>query len=139
MNPKPARIEMYYDGRCGWCRAGVNRLKRLDWFHALQAIDYTTLESGDRPVPEEVFEKGMPLRTRDGRLLIGFRAVRHALIHTPPGWIVGWILYVPGLSQLGASAYAAFARRRPRDAPSTCRLERVAGLRLSHQRQETET
>jgi len=118
------RIQVFYDGRCGWCRAGAQRLKRLDWLGSIDAIDYTTLAPGQRPVPEEAFNSGMPLRARDGRILIGFDAVRHALLRTPVGWTVGWLLYVPGLSHFGRRCYNVFARRRPRDAASAaCRTD----------------
>ncbi len=124
MARQAGRIQVFYDGRCGWCRAGAARLKRLDWFDSLEAIDYTTLAPEQRPVSEEVFQSGMPLRTRDGRVLIGFDAVRHALLRTPVGWFVGWFLYLPGLSHLGRRRYNAFARRRPRDGESAaCRVD----------------
>jgi len=114
---------MYYDGQCGVCRAGVRRLRRLDWLGRLDAIDFTALAADKRPVDEATFAGGMPLHTRDGRLLVGFAAVRHALIHTPVGWLVGWLLYVPGVSHLGRWGYDAFARRRRRDGSrAACRI-----------------
>ncbi len=123
MRPRSDQIQMFYDGRCGWCRAGVRRLGRIDWLHALQPVDYNTLDPADRPVPEEQFARGMPLRTRSGRILVGFPAVRHAFIHTPAGWIVGWLMYIPGVSHLCSRMYDALARRRPGDAESaSCRV-----------------
>ncbi|MCC6906707.1 MAG: DUF393 domain-containing protein [Phycisphaerales bacterium] len=124
MAERGGKITMYYDGRCGVCRAGVKRLGRLDWLGALEPVDYTSLAPADRPVEESVFMRGMPLRTRDGRVLIGFPAIRHAFIHTPLGWLLGWLLYVPGISHLGRLGYDAFAKRRPRDAAApACRVD----------------
>lgn len=98
-------------------------MRRLDWLGRLDAVDYNALPPDDRPVEESIFARGMPLHTRDGRLLVGFPAVRHALIHTPVGLLVGWVLYVPGFSQVGRWAYDAFARRRRRDGSSpACRI-----------------
>ncbi len=122
MSNASPKIRMYYDGQCGVCRGGVRRLLRLDWLGALEAIDFNSLSAERRPVDDTTFARGMPLHTRRGRLLVGFPAVRHALIHTPVGWLVGWLLYVPGLSQLGHWGYDAFARRRRRDGrASGCR------------------
>ncbi len=116
-------IKLYYDGQCGVCRTGVRRLTRLDWLGNLEAIDFNALPLDKRPVEESVFAGGMPLHTRDGRLLVGFPAIRHALFHTPIGMLVAWLLYVPGLSHLGGWAYDAFARRRKRDGSSpACRI-----------------
>jgi len=117
------KIRMYYDGRCSVCRGGVRRLLRLDWLGTLEAIDFNALPASQRPVDDATFASGMPLRTRSGRLLVGFFAVRHALIHTPVGWLAGWLLYVPGLCYLGRWCYDAFARRRRRDGGAwACRI-----------------
>lgn len=114
---------MYYDGQCGVCRGGVRRLLRLDWLGSLEAIDFNTLAAEKRPVDDATFAGGMPLHTRGGRLLVGFLAVRHALMRTPVGWLAGWLLYVPGFSHLGRWGYDAFARRRRRDGGSAaCRV-----------------
>ena len=109
-------IEVYYDGRCGTCRKGARRLERLDWTGALNVVDFHSVPPESRPVTEAVFDTGMPVRTRDGRLLVGFPGLRHALIHTPLGWALGWTLYVPGVSHAAAAAYRRFARNRPREA-----------------------
>lgn len=124
MSHRGQRTRMYYDGQCGLCRAGVRRLLRLDWLGRLEAVDYTQLQPAQRPVEEDAFARGMPLHTSDGRLLLGFPAVRYALRQTPVGWLVGWLLYIPGVSHLARWSYDAFALRRPRrgGASTACRL-----------------
>lgn len=68
------------------------------------------------PYPIEDAMRGMPMRTREGGRLIGFPAMRRALIQTPLGALGAWALYIPGLSRLGARVYRAVATNRRRDA-----------------------
>jgi len=107
-------VDLYYDGQCDWCRAGAKRLKRLDWLNQLTMVDYQSVPESESPVEYDVFDQGMPVRTNRGDILVGFPGVRHAFLRTPIGWLVGWTLYVPGISHLGRRIYDRIARRRPR-------------------------
>ncbi len=105
-------VTLYYDGECSWCRTSARRLKRWDWCNRLQMIDYSTLEADARPVDSTVFQSGIPVQTYLGTILIGFPGMRHAIMRTPIGWACGWVLYVPGIANLGQRIYANLARRR---------------------------
>lgn len=67
-------------------------------------------------MPRELALEGMPMRTADGRVLVGFPAVRRALSRTPLGLVPAALLHLPGLNRLGARAYAWVAQHRGRDA-----------------------
>lgn len=101
------------------CRGTARFLQHLDWFDSLEFVDFTALPPDQVPVPMEAALSGLPMKTADGRILIGFPAVRRALIRTPLGVGLAWMLYVPGLSRLGAWAYGEIARRRRR----ACRVD----------------
>lgn len=60
--------------------------------------------------------RGMPMVTRDGRVLVGFPAVRRAALQTPLGLVPALVLFIPGVSHAGAWAYGVIAARRGRDA-----------------------
>jgi predicted DCC family thiol-disulfide oxidoreductase YuxK len=92
----------------------VRWLRRLDWLGRLEFKDMT-LVPGELPVDMDVAMTGMPMRTRDGRVLVGFEAVRRALLQTPLGAPAALLLYVPGVSQLGAGVYRRVATNRRRD------------------------
>jgi hypothetical protein len=62
----------------------------------------------------------MPMRTRRGRTLLGFPAVRRALRQTPLGFVPALILHIPGIAHAANAAYNAFAANRPR----TCNTPR---------------
>lgn len=109
------RDTCYYDGGCGFCRRSTTILKRLDWFGRLDFVDQTTLSDQDLPVPREAALRGMPLRTRDGRMLVGFPAIRRALLVTPLGFFPAILMYLPLISKVAKMAYEHVAANRRRD------------------------
>lgn len=98
------------------CRTTVRWLRRLDWVRRLEFADMNRVDQAELPFAFDDAMRGMPMRTRDGRRLIGFQAVRRALMQTPVGALGAWALYLPGVRELGARVYARIATRRRRDA-----------------------
>jgi len=109
-------IELFYDGQCGMCRRSTAWIRRLDWLGRVRLVEFSTLPEHERPVEFDDLNRGIPVRTTDGRILLGFEGLRHAFLRTPLGWVVGWIFYLPAISHLGRGIYGAIARRRRRDA-----------------------
>lgn len=68
------------------------------------------------PVDSQVAMSGMPMKTRDGVVMVGFPAVRRALMQTPLGALVAWALYVPVVRTIGRKVYGRVAVNRRRDA-----------------------
>lgn len=102
----------YFDGECGMCRRTARTLAALDWLGRLAFEDLT--RSRDLPVSMDAAMSGMPMRTRDGTVLVGFPAVRRALRQTPAGFVPGLLLHVPGVASVGSWLYGQIARRRRR-------------------------
>lgn len=111
-----ARDTCYYDGQCGLCRRSVTWLRRLDWLGRLRFADMTAVPPSELPVDPAEAMRGMPMRTADGRVLVGFRAVRRALSQTPLGAPAAWAMYLPLVSTLGEQVYRLIALNRRRDA-----------------------
>ena len=105
----------YFDGQCGFCVRSTRRLRRLDWLNRLEFRDLNTVDAAELPVSTKQALMGMPMRTKNGRVLIGFEAVRRALRQTPMGFIPAIILQVPGISAMGRVVYGSVARHRLRD------------------------
>jgi predicted DCC family thiol-disulfide oxidoreductase YuxK len=103
----------YYDAQCGLCRRTTRILRALDWLGNLRFEDL----AADPPVPyERAVVEGMPMRAADGRVLVGFPAVRRALRRTPLGLPLALALHLPGVSHAGRAAYRLVAANRRRDA-----------------------
>lgn len=107
---------LYYDGQCGLCRRSTGILRALDWLGRLRFEDMTEVPADELPVPMDAAMRGIPMRTRDGRSLIGYPALRRGLLQTPLGFLPALLMYVPGISHLGRAVYGWVARRRGRDA-----------------------
>ena len=110
------RDAVFFDGACGLCRRSSRILRWLNWRQRLRIVDMSTVSPEQLPVDTAVAMQGMPLQTHDGRILIGFPAMRRALTRTPLGAPVGWCLWIPGISFLGRKVYAWVAQNRRRDA-----------------------
>lgn len=105
----------YFDGRCGMCRRTTGILRHLDWLDRLEFRDLTQEPPDSLPVPLETAMRGMPMRTSDGKVLVGYPAVRRALLQTPLGILPALLLYIPGVSHVGHLVYGYIARNRARD------------------------
>ncbi len=110
-----SRDLIYYDGACGMCRRSSLWLLRLDWLSRLERRDMLRVSEEELPVKLDAALEGMPMRTRNGRVLVGFQAVRRALLQTPVGFLPAALLYLPVLSHAGARVYAQVAKSRRRD------------------------
>jgi predicted DCC family thiol-disulfide oxidoreductase YuxK len=108
-----SRDNCYYDGQCGLCQRSRRILSALDVFGQLHFVDLTAIPESELPVSLDAALRGMPMRTHAGRVLIGFPAVRRALSRTIAGPI-GWCLYIPGVSHVGAAVYQRIALNRAR-------------------------
>lgn len=110
----PAKDILYYDGACGMCRRTTRILGTLDWLSRLEFRDMTKVPDEELPVSMEQAMLGIPMRTRNGRSMVGFPAVRRALLQTPLGCVPALLLYIPGLSHLARAQYDRIARNRAR-------------------------
>ncbi len=121
MDPHPVsswvkpRDTCYFDGHCGLCRRSTRILQSLDWFGRLAFVDMSQVSAETLPVDPGTAMRGMPMKTIDNRVLVGFPAVRRALVQTPLGALVAWVFYLPGISHLGERIYRHIAANRRRD------------------------
>lgn len=110
------RDTLYYDGMCGLCQRSARVLRALDWMNRLDFEDMTRTPPERLPVPLDAAMRGIPMRTRDGRTLVGFEAVRRALLQTPLGAAPALALWLPGVSHAGRAVYGRIAAGRSRSA-----------------------
>lgn len=109
------RDTCYFDGQCGLCRRSVQWLRRLDWLGRLAFQDMTRVPASELPVRFEDAMQGLPMRTRDGRTLVGYPAIRRALLQTPLGFLPAVAMYLPGIDHAGRRVYRHIADNRRRD------------------------
>ena len=115
----PDKDTLFYDGACGLCQRSMRILRWLDWFGALAFRDFTDIPDDELPVAYETALQGIPMLTRCGRVLVGYRAVRRALLQTPLGCLSALVMYLPGVSHVGMGVYGQVASKRARCARNT--------------------
>ena len=118
--PQPAHDTLYYDGACGLCTRSTRLLRALDWLGRLRFIDMNRLPDDQLPVPREEAMRGIPMHTRTGRALVGYAAMRRALLQTPLGALPALVMYLPGVSHVGRRVYRHVAENRSRNL--ACRI-----------------
>lgn len=97
------------------CRRSTKILRAIDLLGRLDFQDMTQTPEDELPVPLDQAMFRMPMRTRSGRALIGFQAVRRALAQTPLGFLPALVLYLPGVSAIGEKVYDRVAANRARE------------------------
>lgn len=120
-----ARDTCYFDGVCGMCQRTRKVLSALDWLDAIEWVDFTTLSPEQMPVPIDQAMRGMPLRTADGRVLVGFPAVRRAILRTPVGFLPGVVLLMPGVAWIAGRVYDRVAASRTRACAASPAVEQA--------------
>lgn len=105
----------YYDGDCGFCRAAVRLLARLDFGRRVQWTDFRGLTA---PPPElswgDLAAAAYLERPGTGQRYRGFYAFRMLTLRLPPLWVLTPPLWLPGTHWLGERAYQWVARNRYR-------------------------
>lgn len=88
-------------------------LRRLDWLGRLDVRDLHQTPESELPVSMAVANTGMPMGARDGRVLVGYPAMRRALLQTPIGFFPALLMYLPVVSHIGRRVYKLVAANRP--------------------------
>ncbi|HWR52492.1 MAG TPA: DCC1-like thiol-disulfide oxidoreductase family protein [Bryobacteraceae bacterium] len=105
------RIVVWDDG-CAFCRAWVERARRLDWLRAHEFIGASEPEAYDGTgLTREQTAEAMQLVWPGGRAS-GFDAVRRILLRLPLTALPALLLWLPPVIWLGPMMYRRVAARR---------------------------
>jgi len=110
---------VFYDGQCPRCRSTMAILSAADPDHVVEPVDLTAVEpSAVTPsLTRAACLKAMHLVRSDGRVYVGFDALRSLASWLPLAWPLAVVFWIPGVAWLGRRAYNAQAVRRSREAP----------------------
>ena len=110
-DPRPLLL---YDGACGFCRAWVDRWRRVTGGR-VRFAPYQEADARCAPIPPGDLERAVHLVEPDGRITRGAEAVVRSLATVPgQGWALWMYRFIPGAAALGEAGYAWVARHRPR-------------------------
>ena len=106
---------MLYDGRCGFCLAGVNRLRILDVFGWVDPLDFHLQPDVSRLHPlltPERCRSEMVLVEPNGAVSGGFEAFARMTRSMPILWWAWPLARLPGAAWIGRRAYRWTAANR---------------------------
>jgi predicted DCC family thiol-disulfide oxidoreductase YuxK len=108
---------LLYDGGCPKCRASMALVSALDPDRVVQPIDLTAVDvaSISPGLTRAGALKAMHLVRSDGRVFVGFDAVRILARWLPLCWPLAALSAVPGVAWLGRRVYNKVAASRSRD------------------------
>jgi predicted DCC family thiol-disulfide oxidoreductase YuxK len=110
---KVGRMEMIYDGNCGFCKRSMAWFLAFDGLKQIEIRNYRTDPSP--VVQDELVDKALYLVLPDGRALPGFEAYRYVVARVPGQWWMVPFFYIPVLSRLiGTPLYNRIAANRSR-------------------------
>lgn len=135
------KLDVYYDGRCPFCVASRDRLIRVDTANRLNFIDFNQAGALDG-VPDRfdsaALATQMHVRMPNGTWRVGYYACA-AIVGVLPGLgVVGRLMLLPPVAEIGRRLYQIFAARRyavskilglpaPCDSETACQIPSVAG------------
>ncbi len=110
-----ATLTLYFDGRCPFCFAEMQRLRRWNKAGHLQFVDIAQPDFDPTPlgVTMVALNRELHSKTADGRILVGIDSMLIAYTLVGRGWLV-FPLRVSLLRPLLANLYRLFARHRYR-------------------------
>ncbi len=103
-----------FDGDCGFCQSSVNFIKRLDWLNKFQFIPFQDKKQFQnyKQLTEEMCKKEMFLVKPKGNHYGGYDAFRIIFVFIPVTFVVSWIFFLPGITQIGRAVYKLIAKNR---------------------------
>jgi predicted DCC family thiol-disulfide oxidoreductase YuxK len=125
----PGRALVVYDGACAFCRASIDRIRKLDRKRRFDYVPRETrgLEEAYPQLDLADFDSGLRLLDTSNQVHVGADAIYQILRKLPPyGW-AAWVYRLPIIRGLSRRAYAWVAAHRmelarPCASGSACRL-----------------
>ena len=118
-----------YDGDCGFCQSTVNIIKGLDWLGKFEFFPFQSkgvLEKYTQ-VTKEMCEKEIFLIHPNGNFYGGYDAFRIMAIFLPLTFLISWVFFLPGITQVGRIVYKTIAANRHRISLSSnnkCKIDK---------------
>jgi predicted DCC family thiol-disulfide oxidoreductase YuxK len=112
---KSSKLIVLFDGRCGFCGKTVMMLRRLDWCHRLEFVNFHDPDKRRKYAPSidlKALTESMHIVLQDSSSRRGFSAFR-TILGVLPATLVLWpLLFIPGIPFIGERVYAFVAAHR---------------------------
>lgn len=111
--PADAKLRVYFDGACPFCRGVQTRVARFDPHGRVEFVDYhNPVAAAEAPFSESALAAEMHAVTDNGQWYVGYFSWA-AMLRELPAWKwLGWLMTIPPFRWFGPSAYRWIARHR---------------------------
>lgn len=103
-----------YDGQCSLCRETKKWCQKLD---SRQKVEWISLQEYEKKKPHSSLKasdlrREMHVILPDGRIVVGYWAVRKLMLAFPTTYLFGLLLHLPFVHLVGNPVYRLIARNR---------------------------
>lgn len=110
-----------YDKTCSLCKESKRIFQKLDWLKLINWISLQEYEHFDEvKIDSKSLRRELHIITPNGKILKGFYAVRHLILHFPVTALFGALLYMPFTPIIGKPVYRFIAKNRHRFLKNKC-------------------
>ncbi|MET3697183.1 thiol-disulfide oxidoreductase DCC family protein [Bacillus oleivorans] len=106
-----------YDAQCALCQRTKKTVTKLDWLNKIKWVSLQEYEKIDHSLTFRAIDLRRELHLlieteKDIKILKGFRSIRYMFLLLPSTFVLGLLLYIPGVSRIGDPIYKWVAKRR---------------------------
>lgn len=103
-----------YDDGCSFCCFQMRLITWLDWFNRFRMvpISHPEVASLAPGLSQHALLEAMHCVTMDGRIYRGARAIRFLSLRMPLAFLLGLVMYIPGVIWIAERVYAWVSRNR---------------------------
>jgi predicted DCC family thiol-disulfide oxidoreductase YuxK len=109
-------LVVFYDGWCPLCRASAQKIRRLDWFHAIELLSFrekATLDRFGLQLEDQPFEQRIvSVRLSDHTCFRGIHTFLQIAYRAPLLWTIVPLLQISIWIGIGGRVYDWVANRR---------------------------
>ncbi len=105
-------IKVFYDGHCTLCVRSMNLVRTTDKIGLVNFTSFHDLEKADLPVQEDILERSIVVKTKDGKTFTGMHAILKILLRIPELFILAAFVFFLNAIGMGEITYSKISASR---------------------------
>ena len=109
---KNTKYILFYDADCGFCHYSAQIIKRLDIFNRISFDNQNTKKEKPNGFDNLIKNTAIVLNPKNGEIWIKHLAFAKLISLFPFGFLISWIFYIPGITNILEKCYDLVAENR---------------------------